>query len=86
MMKATVTINMDQGVGARPAAMLVQVANRYNSSLYIESENMKVNLKSIMGVMSLSLDNGAEVIVRAEGGDEEQALSGVEHFLTGIAS
>lgn len=86
MMKATVTINMEQGVGARPAAMLVQVANRYNSRLYIESENKKVNLKSIMGVMSLSLDNGAEVIVQAEGGDEEQALSGVGDFLTGIAS
>lgn len=86
MMRATVTINMDQGAGARPAAMLVQVANRYNSSLYIESENKKVNLKSIMGVMSLRLDNGAEVIVQAEGGDEEQALNGVGNFLTGIAS
>lgn len=86
MMKATVTINMDQGAGARLAAMLVQVASRYNSRLYIESKNKKVNLKSIMGVMSLTLDNGAEVIVQAEGGDEEQALRGVGNFLTGIAS
>lgn len=86
MMKETVTINMDQGMEARPVAMLVQVANRYESSLYIEAAEKRVNLKSIMGVMSLTLDNGDEVVVAAEGKDEEQALAGVGSFLKGQAS
>ncbi len=86
MMKETVTINMDQGMEARPIAMLVQVANRYDSSLYIEADAKRVNLKSIMGVMSLTLDNGDEVVVAAEGSDEEQALVGVGSFLRGQES
>lgn len=86
MMKETVTIKMEQGMEARPVAMLVQVANRYDSSLYIETDDKRVNLKSIMGVMSLTLDNGDEVVVAAEGSDEEQAISGVGNFLRGLAS
>jgi len=86
MMKETVTINMEQGMEARPIAMLVQVANRYDSSLYIEADDKRVNLKSIMGVMSLTLDNGDEVVVAAEGSDEEQALVGVGSFLKGLES
>lgn len=86
MMKETVTINMEQGMEARPIAMLVQVANRYDSSLYIEADDKRVNLKSIMGVMSLTLDNGDQVVVAAEGNDEEQALVGVGNFLKGQAS
>lgn len=86
MMKETVTINMEQGMEARPVAMLVQVANRYDSSLYIETDDKRVNLKSIMGVMSLTLDNGDEVVVAAEGSDEEQALVGVGSFLRGMES
>ena len=86
MMKETVTINMEQGMEARPIAMLVQVANRYDSSLYIEADDKRVNLKSIMGVMSLTLDNGDEVVVAAEGSDEEQALVGVGSFLRGLES
>ncbi len=83
MMKETVTINMEQGMEARPIAMLVQVANRYDSNLYIEAAQKRVNLKSIMGVMSLTLDNGDEVTVAAEGIDEAQAASGVASFLSG---
>lgn len=83
MMKESVIINMNRGLEARPAAMLVQVANRYDSRLYIETENKKVNLKSIMGVMSLGLDNGEEVVIQADGGDEAQAILGVGAFLQG---
>jgi len=83
-MRENVTINMDRGVDARPAAMLVQVANRYDSNLYMQIENKKVNLKSIMGVMTLVLDRGTEVVIEANGGDEEQAISGVGAFLKGI--
>ena len=49
------TIEMAAGLEARPAAMLVQVASRYESSIHIENGSVKVNAKSIMGMMSLAL-------------------------------
>ena len=86
MMKEIVTINMDNGLEARPAAMLVQVANRYDSNLFLEVADKMVNLKSIMGVMSLGLDNGETVTLLADGNDEKAAIEGVCSFLTGTAS
>lgn len=85
-MRENVVINMNRGLEARPAAMLVQVANRYESNVYMETENKKINLKSIMGVMSLVLDDGEEVVILAEGGDEESAIKGVGDFLTGVGN
>lgn len=86
MMKEIVTINMDKSLEARATAMLVQVANRYDSNLFIEVAEKMVNLKSIMGVMSLGLDNGETVTLLADGSDEKVAVEGVCGFLTGVAS
>lgn len=86
MMKETVTINLKNGLEASPVAMLVQVASRYDSTIYIEAQNKKVNAKSIMGMMSLLLDNGEEVTVLADGGDEDDAINGIKSFLNGQAS
>lgn len=85
MKKETVTINVDFGVEAQSVAMLVQVANRYDSKLYVETANKKVNLKSIMGVMSIGLRNGDQVVVEADGGDEDQALNEVGSYLKCMA-
>ena len=86
MMKEIVTINLDKSLEARATAMLVQVANRYDSNLFIEVAEKMVNLKSIMGVMSLGLDNGETVTLLADGNDEKAAVEGVCGFLTGVAS
>ena len=86
MMKEIVTINLDKTLEARATAMLVQVANRYDSNLFIEVAEKMVNLKSIMGVMSLGLDNGETVTLLADGNDEKAAVEGVWGFLTGVAS
>ena len=86
MMKEIVTINLDKSLEARATAMLVQVANRYTSNLFIEVAEQMVNLKSIMGVMSLGLDNGETVTLLADGNDEKDAVEGVTGFLTGLAS
>ena len=86
MMKEIVTINMDKSLEARATAMLVQVANRYDSNLFIEVAEKMVNLKSIMGVMSLVLDNGETITLLADGSDEKDAVAGVCGFLTGVAS
>ncbi len=65
----------------RPVAMLVQVASSYESKVYIEDSHMRINAKSIMGMMTIGLVPGRVITVTAEGVDEEEAMAGVETFL-----
>jgi catabolite repression HPr-like protein len=83
MTKKVVEIKLQNGLEARPVAMLVQVASRYDSSVYLETCGKKVNAKSIMGMMSLGLDLGEEVTVIADGADESAAVENIEKYLTG---
>ena len=83
MTKKVVEIKLQNGLEARPVAMLVQVASRYDSSVYLETCGKKVNAKSIMGMMSLGLDLGEEVTVIADGSDESAAVENIEKYLTG---
>ena len=80
-MEKDVTIKLAVGLEARPIALLVQTASQYDSSIYLETDGKKVNAKSIMGMMSLSLKTGDVVTVRAEGQDEEEAVKGLENYL-----
>ena len=50
MLKKTITIGLSSGLEARPVAMLVQIASQYESVIYVESQNARVNAKSIMGM------------------------------------
>ncbi|WP_226585122.1 phosphocarrier protein HPr [Halobacillus litoralis] len=77
MAQQTMTITSADGVHARPATALVQVAGKYQSDVNIEYNGKSVNMKSIMGVMSLGIPNGAEVTFKAEGSDEEEAVNAV---------
>lgn len=81
MQKKTMKVQLKDGLAARPVAVLVQVASQHESSIYIESGNKKVNAKSIMGMMTLGLETGAEITVIADGKDEAEALSSIEDFL-----
>lgn len=83
MTKKVVEIKLQNGLEARPVAMLVQVASKYDSTVYLESAGKKVNAKSIMGMMSLGLDSGETVVVVAEGADEEVAVEDIEKYLCG---
>ena len=83
MIEKSVQIKLEGGLEARPVAVLVQVASQYDSSVYIQSENKKVNAKSIMGMMGLGLAMGETVTVIADGSDEEAAVAGIEDFLSG---
>lgn len=80
-MKKSVVVKMQQDFEARPIANLVQVANRYESKIYLEHGDSRVNAKSIMGMMSLALLNGEEILVDAEGVDEAEAVAAIEEFL-----
>lgn len=83
MKTKAVRINLENGLDARPVAQLVQEASKYESKIYMGSEDKKVNAKSIMGMMTLVLNNGEELIITAEGDDEELAVDNIEKFLTG---
>ncbi len=81
MIRKTVTIELSSGFEARPIAMLVQVASQYESKIYVESESKRVNAKSIMGMMTLGLAAREELVISAEGNDEQQAISDIEKYL-----
>ncbi|AVQ99719.1 phosphocarrier protein HPr [Oceanobacillus picturae] len=81
MKEQTFTITADTGVHARPATLLVNKAGQFESEVEVSYNGKNVNLKSIMGVMSLGIPKGAEIKVTANGSDEEDALKGVEEVI-----
>lgn len=83
MTKRNIQIKLESGLEARPVALLVQEASKYDSKIYIECEGKKVNAKSIMGMMSLGLNAGEELVVSADGEDEQTAVDNIEKFLSG---
>ena len=82
MIRKPITIGISNGLEARPVALLVQIASQYASSIYLENGEKRVNAKSIMGMMSLTMGEGDEFTVVADGEDEEAAVAGVERFLS----
>ena len=83
MIQKSMKVQLDNGLEARPVALLVQVASQFESDIYVESEQRRVNAKSIMGMMSLGLDNGETLTVVADGSDESAAVAHIERFLSG---
>lgn len=83
MKTKTIQIKLENGLDARPVALMVQEASKYDSKIYVESDGKRINAKSIMGMMTLGLDNGDELVVTAEGEDEELAMENIEKFLSG---
>jgi phosphotransferase system HPr (HPr) family protein len=80
--KKTVIVRNKQGLHARPAAMFVQVANKYESRITIIRDEERVNGKSIMGILMLGAEQGCQVILEADGKDAEQAIVELEKILT----
>jgi phosphocarrier protein len=77
IMERSVTIVNKNGLHARPAAELVKTASRFQSEITMVREDLEVNGKSIMGVMMLAAECGAELLVRADGPDAEQAVQAI---------
>ena len=86
MLKKTITIGLSSGLEARPVAMLVQIASQFDSQIYVENNNARVNAKSIMGMMTLGMGAGEEITVSADGDDENEALDNIEKYLKGEKS
>lgn len=77
MTEKTFTITADSGLHARPATILVHAAGQFNSDIQLQYKEKSVNLKSIMGVMSLGVKPGFQILVKAEGDDEVEAVSAI---------
>ncbi|PAU93046.1 phosphocarrier protein HPr [Aliifodinibius salipaludis] len=81
MIKEKITIVNDAGLHARPAAALVKVASKYESDFYIHLYGYKVNGKSILGVMTLAAEKGAELELELDGPDEEEAFEAISELI-----
>ena len=81
MYSKTITVNNQVGLHARPATFFIQKANEFKSSIWIELEERKVNAKSLLGVLSLGIIKGTDIVIGAEGTDEEQAVLALEKLI-----
>ena len=76
-----VTILNPQGLHARPAALFVQIAMKYDSVIVLRKDEEKVNGKSIMGILMLAAERNSKIMIEANGADAEQAVKELEEFL-----
>ncbi|HHU92657.1 MAG TPA: HPr family phosphocarrier protein [Halanaerobiaceae bacterium] len=74
MIEREITIRNQTGLHARPAAMFVEAADRFDSEVELIFDGITVNAKSIIGVLSLGIGNGDTAILRISGSDEEEAM------------
>lgn len=81
MKERTVVLASKHGLHARPAAELVRLATRFQSDVKLTKDDITVDAKSIMGVMMLAAECGSELIVTAEGPDEQEAMEAVAVLL-----
>ncbi|TFD95850.1 HPr family phosphocarrier protein [Jeotgalibacillus sp. R-1-5s-1] len=81
MKKQEVTVGLKTGLQARPAALFVQEATKFQSDVFIEKDGKKVNAKSIMGLMSLALGTGTNFVLITEGPDEDAALQTLASYV-----
>ncbi|MBI5143847.1 MAG: HPr family phosphocarrier protein [Candidatus Omnitrophica bacterium] len=77
----SIVIRNKQGLHARPAALFVQIANKFDSDITVSKGKLKVNGKSIMGIMMLEAGKGAKVTLTIKGEDAEQATAELENLL-----
>ena len=79
--KRIVVIKNTLGLHARPAALFVQLANKFQSEIFVEKKEQKVNGKSIMGIMTLAAGKGQKIAITANGNDAEEAVKALEELL-----
>lgn len=74
MIERDVTVNNRAGIHARPAALIVQTAGKYDSHILFTKDGEEINAKSIMGIITLGAAYGSVISIRAEGSDEQDAV------------
>ncbi|HHW48714.1 MAG TPA: HPr family phosphocarrier protein [Clostridiaceae bacterium] len=76
-----VVVKSETGLQSKTAAVFIQKASNYKSSIWVEKAERKANAKSLLGLLSLGIGHGAKVTLIAEGEDEEKAVTELEEFL-----
>ena len=81
MFSKEVTVRCESGLHNRQATYFVQKANEFDSAIYVELGQRKMNAKSLLGIMSMGIVTGAVVTLGASGPDEEAAVNSLEELL-----
>lgn len=81
MFTKEIVVRCESGLHNKQATYFVQKANEFASSIWLESDNRKMNAKSLLGIMSLGIVPGAQVVLSAVGSDEEAAVNSLESLL-----
>ncbi|MDD5116888.1 MAG: HPr family phosphocarrier protein [Candidatus Omnitrophica bacterium] len=82
LIKKELTVKNKQGLHARPAALFVQVANKFDSRITVRRDAEEVNGKSIMGILMLGAEKGSIIVIEADGKDAELALLELEKIIS----
>lgn len=82
MISKLMEINIPSGLDPSTIAMFIQTASQYESKIYVEVKDKRVNAKSIMGMMTLGLPQGEKLTVVAEGNDETEAIEHIQKYLS----
>ncbi len=80
MVEKIVTVKHRAGIHARPAALIVKTANQFASDFFIEKDTMRINGKSIMGIITLGASYKTELKIVCEGDDEDEAANAIEQL------
>ena len=78
LIKKEIIVKNKQGLHARPAALFVQIANKFDSRITVRRDTEEVNGKSIMGILMLGAEQGSLIVIEAEGQDAQAALVELE--------
>ena len=77
MIEDTIQIQNQTGLHARPAAKMVKVISKYSSKIEFTKDDMTINAKSILGLMSLAAERGSKIHIRIHGEDEKEAMESI---------
>ncbi len=81
LIKKTLLVKNKSGLHARPAALFVQIANKFDSRITVRRDEEEVNGKSIIGILMLGAEKGSEIIIEIDGDDAEMALAELEKII-----
>ena len=81
MFSKEIVVRCESGLHNKQATYFVQKANEFSSAIWLESDNRRMNAKSLLGIMSLGIITGAVVVLSAEGRDAEEAVAALEALL-----
>jgi len=77
------TVRNRAGIHARPASLIAQMANKYQSEISLEKDSIVVNAKSIMGVITMAAGYNTTITLKVEGSDEQDAANAIEKLFEG---